>query len=202
MSAITTIRQLFEAQGDDQYYGEDVSQLEHAAQGADLARKGGFDQEVQVAAFLHDIGHLMPTELEEELMSEYGRKDHEEVAADWLRDQGFPEKVCILVANHVNAKRYLTFKNPKYFAGLSEASLKTLEFQGGPMNAEEAATFEQNPYFDLIIQMRRWDEAAKVTGLAKPNFEYYLQLCEEVLAWVYPSPNNDFLRTISLKTPR
>ena len=181
MSAITTIRQLFEAQGDDQYYGEDVSQLEHAAQGADLAQKGGFDKEVQVAAFLHDIGHLMPTELEEELMAEYGRKDHEEVAADWLHAQGFPEKVCVLVANHVNAKRYLTYKNPKYFAGLSEASLKTLEFQGGPMNADEAGHFEQNPYFDLIIQMRRWDEAAKVTGLPKPDLGKYLKLCEEVL---------------------
>jgi predicted HD phosphohydrolase len=35
------------------------------------------------------------------------------------------------------------------------------------MQAEEAAAFEQNPYFGLIIQMRRWDEAAKVTVL--PN---------------------------------
>lgn len=164
--AISQLRQLFESQGDEQYYGEDVSQLEHAAQGADLARKAGFDTAVQVAAFLHDIGHLMPTKMEEELMEVYGRKDHEEVAADWLREQGFPEKVYILVANHVNAKRYLTYKNPKYFAGLSEASRKTLEFQGGPMQASEATLFEKNPYFELIIQMRRWDEAAKSYGLA------------------------------------
>lgn len=181
LSSLTEIRQLFESQGDEQYYGEDVSQLEHAAQGADLARKGGFDKKVQVAAFLHDIGHLMPSEKEEELMELYGRKDHEEIAADWLRERGFPEKVCILVANHVNAKRYLTYKNPKYFAGLSDASRKTLEFQGGPMHAEEAEAFEQNPYFDLIIQMRRWDEAAKVTGLPKPDLEANLALCGDVL---------------------
>lgn len=181
MNTISEIRQLFESQGDDQYYGENVSQLEHAAQGADLALKGGFDKEIQVAAFLHDIGHLMPIEMEEELMEVYGRKNHEEVAADWLEERGFPEKVCILVANHVNAKRYLTYKNPKYYAGLSEASRKTLEFQGGPMQTDEATAFEQNPYFDLIIQMRRWDEAAKVTGLPKPNLETYLTLCEEVL---------------------
>jgi 2-amino-1-hydroxyethylphosphonate dioxygenase (glycine-forming) len=93
----------------------------------------------------------------------------------------FPQKVCVLVANHVNAKRYLTYKNPKYFAGLSEASLKTLEFQGGPMNADEATQFEQNPYFELIIQMRRWDEAAKVKGLPKSDLGKYLKLCEEVL---------------------
>jgi len=180
-SSLTEIRQLFESQGDEQYYGEDASQFEHAAQGADLVRKGGFDEEVQAAAFLHDIGHLMPAEMEEELMEVYGRKNHEEVAADWLRARGFPEKVCVLVANHVNAKRYLTHKNPKYFAGLSDASRKTLAFQGGPMQAEEAASFEQNPYFELIIQMRRWDEAAKVTGLPKPYLETYLALCGEVL---------------------
>jgi len=181
ITAISEIRQLFESQGDEQYYGEDVSQLEHAAQGADLAFKGGFDLEVQAAAFLHDIGHLMPAEMEEELMEVYGRKDHEEIAAEWLRERGFPEKVCVLVANHVNAKRYLTYKNPKYFAGLSEASRKTLEFQGGPMLVEEAMAFEQNPYFDLIIQMRRWDEAAKVTGLSKPDLEKYLVLCRSVI---------------------
>ncbi|MEZ4903796.1 MAG: HDIG domain-containing protein [Spirosomataceae bacterium] len=180
-NTISEIRQLFESQGDEQYYGEDVSQLEHASQGADLAHKGGFDAAVQAAAFLHDIGHLMPSEMEEELMEIYGRKDHEEVAADWLGERGFPEKVCALVANHVNAKRYLTYKNPKYFAGLSEASRKTLEFQGGPMSLEEATTFEQNPYFELIIQMRRWDEAAKVVGLPKPNLEVYLEVCERVL---------------------
>ena len=49
------------------------------------------------------------------------------------------------------------------------------------MNADEAGHFEQNPYFDLIIQMRRWDEAAKVTGLPKPDLGKYLKLCEEVL---------------------
>ena len=183
-SPIVEIRQLFESQGNEQYYGEDVSQFEHAAQSADLARKGNFDKEVQAAAFLHDVGHLMPTEMEAELMEIYGRKDHEEVAADWLRERGFPEKVGVLVANHVNAKRYLTHKNPKYFTGLSEASRKTLAFQGGPMQAEEAAAFEQNPYFELIIQMRRWDEAAKVTGLTLSPLAHYLAICQSVLSRV------------------
>ncbi len=38
----------------------------------------------------------------------------------------------LLIENHVNAKRYLTWKNPAYFAALSEASLQTLTYQGGP----------------------------------------------------------------------
>jgi len=41
---------------------------------------------------------------------------------------------------------------------LSEASKKTLEHQGGKMNAQEVARFDNNPLRDLIISMRGWDE--------------------------------------------
>lgn len=45
--------------------------------------------------------------------------------------------------------------------GLSWASKRTLEFQGGVMTDREAAKFESNPRFEYIIQLRRWDEMAK-----------------------------------------
>ena len=102
-------------------------------------------------------------------MDGYGTIDHEKLGADYLREQGFSEKVAQLIENHVNAKRYLVFKNPNYFARLSEASLKTLEFQGGPMTAIEAMAFETNPYFKGILQMRTWDEQAKIPGLPTPD---------------------------------
>lgn len=178
---ISEIRQLFENQGDNEYYGENISQYEHAAQAALLAQKQGFDYEVQIAAFLHDIGHLLPVNLQEETMEVYGRKDHESVAADWLRARGFSDKIAILIENHVNAKRYLCFTNETYFDALSEASKKTLEFQGGKMTAEEAKSFEQNPYFETIIKMRRWDEAAKVEGQKLPNLTYFMNICEQYL---------------------
>ncbi|WP_337042794.1 phosphonate degradation HD-domain oxygenase [Emticicia sp. 17c] len=175
---IDEIRQLFLSQGDEQYYGEPVSQFEHAAQAAILAQKSGFDEEVQIAAFLHDIGHLLPAESEEELMEVYGRKDHEGVAADWLRHRGFSEKIAVLVENHVNAKRYLCYANPAYYNNLSEASRQTLAFQGGKMEKDEAENFEKNPYFDTIIRMRRWDEAAKVENQELPDLGHFLHQCE------------------------
>lgn len=178
---VDEIRAIFLSQGDEQYYGEPVSQFEHAAQSAILAQKSGFDEDVQIAAFLHDIGHLLPAGSEEELMANYGRKDHEGVAADWLRDRGFSEKIAVLVENHVNAKRYLCYANPSYYNNLSEASKQTLEFQGGKMEQEEAETFEQNPYFDVIIRMRRWDEAAKVEHQQLPDLDYFLGICEDYL---------------------
>ena len=74
-------------------------------------------------------------------MDGYGTVDHERLGADYLRKLGFSEKVAQLIEHHVNAKRYLVYKNPKYFARLSEASLKTLDFQGGPITPDEDAHF-------------------------------------------------------------
>lgn len=175
-NTVSEIKQLFENQGDSQYYGENVSQYEHAAQAAILAKRQGYDEEVQIAAFLHDIGHLFPAQTEEELMAVYGRKDHESVAADWLRERGFSEKVAILVENHVNAKRYLTFIDEDYYEALSQASKQTLMFQGGRMTKNEAKDFEQNPYFELIIKMRRWDEAAKIENMQLPSLDYFMNI--------------------------
>lgn len=174
---MTTIASLFAQSGHDAYFGEPVTQLEHALQTAQLAEQARADPETVVAAFLHDIGHLLPVEAGTGYMDGYGTVDHERLGADFLRQRGFSEKVAQLIENHVNAKRYLVAKSMDYFARLSEASLRTLEFQGGPMTPGEAVRFEQHPYFNEILQMRRWDEQAKMPGLATPDVDYYLNLC-------------------------
>jgi predicted HD phosphohydrolase len=65
------------------------------------------------------------------------------------------------VEYHVQAKRYLTFKEPGYYQRLSEASRRTLEYQGGVMTAEEAEAFERDPLCAVSLLMRQWDEQAK-----------------------------------------
>ena len=176
-----TIQNLFAQSGDDAYFGEPVTQLEHALQCAQLAEQAGADDETVVAAFLHDIGHLLPPELAGGYMDGYGTVDHERLGADYLRERGFSEKVAQLIEHHVNAKRYLVFKNPNYFARLSEASLRTLEFQGGPMSAGEALAFETNPYFKGILLLRTWDEQAKIPHLPTPGIEYYVAMSERLI---------------------
>ncbi|MGF7214531.1 phosphonate degradation associated HDIG domain protein [Spirosoma lacussanchae] len=173
---MTTILDLFAQGGQDAYYGEPVTQLEHALQTALLAEQAGADQETVQAALLHDIGHLLPADAAEGYMDGYGTVDHERLGADFLRQRGYSEKVAQLIENHVNAKRYLVTRHPEYFAQLSDASLRTLEFQGGPMTTDEAARFEQHPYFAEILQLRRWDEQAKIPGLPTPDVAYYLAL--------------------------
>jgi len=164
---------LYAEHGTTAYAGEKISQLEHMCQAAQLAMKEGYDDEVVLAAFLHDIGHLLPVHDENESMDGYGTVDHERVGADYLRRLGFSERLCKLIASHVNAKRYLTSKNSGYYDQLSDASKKTLEYQGGRMSPEEAARFEADPLFDIYIKMRQWDEAAKVEHLPLPDIDVF-----------------------------
>jgi len=150
--------------GSNDYIGEPVSQVEHMSQAAHLAIDAGFDDEVVLAAFFHDIGHLCVAKNSENDMEGLGIKNHEKLGADYLRELGFPERIARLVESHVEAKRYLCFARPEYLSKLSEASQKTLELQGGIMTAAEAQQFEQNPLSHLMIKMREWDDTAKKTN--------------------------------------
>ena len=127
-----------------------------------MAAAEGYDEEVILAAFFHDIGHICPINGQlKEQMDGYGVMRHEKVGANYLREKGFSERLAQLVESHVQAKRYLTFAHPEYFDQLSEASKRTLSFQGGRMTAEEAHAFENHDLFRLSIRMREWDEKAK-----------------------------------------
>lgn len=150
---------LYERFGDSDYIGEPVSQIEHMSQAAELAMAEGFDDEVVLAAFFHDIGHICAKSAEN--MGGFGVVSHERLGADYLRRAGFSERMARLVEYHVQAKRYLTLKEPGYFERLSEASRRTLEYQGGVMTAEEAEVFEQDPLCAVSLRMRQWDELAK-----------------------------------------
>ncbi|MCE2996287.1 MAG: phosphonate degradation HD-domain oxygenase [Cyclobacteriaceae bacterium] len=152
---------LYEKYGHEDYIGEAISQIEHMSQAAQLAIEGGFDDEVILAAFFHDIGHICVSRNAANNMGGFGVKSHEKIGADYLREKGFSERIAKLVENHVEAKRYLTFRYPEYYNNLSEASKRTLEYQGGKMTAEEADVFEQDSLFEASIQLRKWDELAK-----------------------------------------
>jgi phosphonate degradation associated HDIG domain protein len=171
-AVVNEIFSLYEKYGDEDYIGEPVSQLEHMSQAAALAKAEGFDDEVVLAAFFHDIGHLCAEACEAESMDGMGNVDHEQIGADFLLERGFSERVANLVQGHVIAKRYLTFKYPEYYNRLSDASKATLNFQGGVMTADEAANFELNPDAELIVRLRYWDDMAKEMNTPVDNINY------------------------------
>ncbi|HEY0175618.1 MAG TPA: HDIG domain-containing protein [Pedobacter sp.] len=172
---VNEIFALYEKHGGEDYIGEPVSQLEHMSQAAALATDGGYDDEVILAAFFHDIGHLCASH-EVESMDGMGNVDHEKLGADYLLERGFSSRVADLVKSHVTAKRYLTYKFPEYYARLSPASRITLDFQGGVMNAEEAAEFESHPDAELMVHLRYWDDKAKEKAIKVSNIAFLKQL--------------------------
>jgi len=182
---VNEIFSLYDQFGNADYIGEAISQLEHMSQSAQLAIEEGCDDEVILAAFFHDIGHICVMESAVADMGGYGVKSHEKIGADYLRSLGFPERVAKLVEYHVEAKRYLTFKYPAYYDQLSEASKQTLIFQGGKMKAEEAQRFEEDPLFETSILMRKWDELAKVENLPILDLAQMKERAARVLANAY-----------------
>lgn len=156
--ALNDILALLARGGEADYIGEPVSQLEHALQCAALAEDAGAEDELVLAALLHDVGHLCAGE-EAARMGGVGVVEHELVGARWLAERGVSEEVVELVRGHVDAKRYLVFAHADY--RLSEASAITLSYQGGPMSEDEAAAFERRPLFRSCLRLRGWDEQAK-----------------------------------------
>jgi putative nucleotidyltransferase with HDIG domain len=162
---VEKVFRLYEEYGAADYIGEPVSQLEHMV----------------LASFFHDIGHLCVEHTLENDMDGFGIRSHEKIGADFLRFLGFPERIAKLVENHVQAKRYLTFKYPDYYHALSEASKITLEFQGGRMTAAEAARFESDPLFEISLLMRKWDDLAKQQDVPLPDLEVFKEKARRVL---------------------
>ena len=136
------------------YGGEAVDQRRHALQCAGQAVAAGADDELVLAAALHDIGYS------ERVRAEFPGLPHEEAGAAFVRDR-IGERVAWLISQHVPAKRYLVAVDEAYFGQLSLVSVRSLERQGGPMNEAEVARFRSHPQAEDAVALRRWDEGAK-----------------------------------------
>ncbi len=168
---LDTVMGLLEKAGAERYGMEAVSQLEHALQCAMHAERSGSSPELITASLLHDIGHLVG-QGDEGLAEQGVDAVHETIAADWLA-RHFPAAVTEPVRLHVNAKRYLCRAEPRYWAGLSQASKTSLEVQGGIYSEAEAVAFIARPYAQDAVMLRRWDDAAKTPKLRTPDLAYY-----------------------------
>jgi predicted HD phosphohydrolase len=160
MTIIDQLFSLFRTKGQGAYFGEAVTEREHALQCAHLAEKSGANPEN---------------------IAEQGRDArHEEGGADWLVGH-FGPAVVDPVRLHVAAKRYMCAIEPGYLLALSPSSQLSLRLQGGPFNPHEVARFEKEPWFRSAVAVRRWDDEAKVPGLVVPDLDHYRGYLEAVL---------------------
>jgi phosphonate degradation associated HDIG domain protein len=178
-AVVIEIERLFGERGASLYGGEQVTQLEHALQAATLAETSGADAATITAALLHDIGHLLH-DLPDDAPDEGVDDVHEQLAERWLSCH-FGPAVTEPVRLHVDAKRYLCAAEPGYQESLSPPSVQSLMLQGGPLSSEDARLFEQNPLFESVVQVRRWDDLAKVPGLETPDLDHFLEYVQQVV---------------------
>jgi predicted HD phosphohydrolase len=190
------IVQILRDRGEEDYIGEEISQLAHSLQAAHQAQMHHADDETTIAALLHDIGHFLPPDQIKLIAHEVrqisvsqdpadqgvGRIGHERIGEEYLRRIGFSSKVAALVGSHVTAKRYLCATDSGYHARLSEASKRSLIFQGGPMQGDELAKWAASPWCNEMCQLRKWDDCAKVVGLEVPPVESYQKVMERLLS--------------------
>jgi phosphonate degradation associated HDIG domain protein len=174
-STVDEVFELMQRSGAEGYFGEAVSKLAHSEQCAWHARQAGADEELILAALLHDVGHLLEDEhaVRDERV---GVINHDEIGKQWLLARGFSERLATLVGGHVDAKRYLTATNPEYMARLSPASTETLALQGGPMDPAAAAAFAQSAELRDMLRLRTWDEMAKDPAWDGPRLESYREM--------------------------
>lgn len=159
------------------YGGEAVTQLEHALQCATLAREDGADDNLVCAALLHDFGHLIDG-------VDDRSQPHERLAAFALREL-YDVTVTEPIRLHVDAKRYLCAVDARYAASLSDASRRSLAWQGGPFSAQDAAGFIQQAHAGDAIRLRRWDDAAKVPGMTTLPLSAFIPLVHATMRSVH-----------------
>jgi len=156
-----------------------ISQREHALQAATIAENEDATPVLIVAALLHDIGHLVHDLPEDS--SAQGVDDKHELLGQAYLEASFGEQVAAPVRLHVAAKRYLCAAEDDYLKCLSEASQVSLRLQGGPFTPAEMNEFEGLHHWRDAVQVRRWDDLAKVEGMVTPSIEHFTGYMRQVL---------------------
>lgn len=164
--------------------GERVTLLAHAWQCGRLAEKSGASDKLQLASWLHDIGHVWM--LANRQSQDGDVSGHAALGAQLLAPM-FGQAVSEPVRLHVWAKRYLVTTRVAYARKLSEESRRSLAQQGGHLSDEECTAFERHPFFADAIQLRVWDDLGKKEGWFEATPQDALDQLDELIQSVHAS---------------
>lgn len=147
---------------------ESVDELDHALQAGLRAQLDGADDELVLAAAMHDLAHSP-------LVGDHDH--HDRAAREWLTPR-FGPRVGWLAGAHVAAKRYLAATEPAYAAALSPTSVESLAAQGGP---DEDREWTAHQWWPDAVRLRRYDDAAKTPGAPALTIDDVLTVARRVV---------------------
>lgn len=176
--SVEAIIDLYEFRGHLKYDGEAVTQIEHAWQCGRLAKESGASACLQLAAWLHDVGHLL-SKLEGTPTLD-GHDDRHEIIGSKYLQSIFSDAVYMPIELHVDAKRFLVTTDPEYRHKLSLDSIRSLQLQGGVMTESECQTFVAKPYSHDAVLLRRWDDLSKKSDWKLPELDEVLHDFEDL----------------------
>lgn len=179
MSIVERIESLYLWRGRRPYENglhESVSVLEHGLQAAELAECDAAADTLVAAAFLHDIGQLLPLPPGADAIDDV----HELRGVAYLAE-AFGSEVLEPIRLHVQAKRYLVARGPGYEVQLSPASARDLALQGGPMTPFEVRLFEELPFAADAVQLRLYDDRARQPRRKTPSLRHFLDRLDGVM---------------------
>ena len=156
---INKIIDLYKKYGNS-FYDKNITQTQHAFSTMNMAIQNSNPQYFQLLAFLHDIGHLILNESDNN--SDFLEKNlhHELVAYNFLK-QYYPEHITKPILHHVYAKRYLCSQFKPYYNKLSDSSKKSFHLQGGFLTEYHIKQFEKKSYFNDAVTLRKYEDESK-----------------------------------------
>ncbi len=146
---------------------EEVDEFDHALQCATHALHNSAGPDLIAAALLHDVGRAPA------VSGSYPATPHERAGALWLGPRASP-RVAWLVEAHVPAKVFLVSSDPAYLERLSSASVTSLGYQRNGAEEAALAPWAAHEWWPEALQLRRWDDAAKVPGAVTATIDEVL----------------------------
>jgi predicted HD phosphohydrolase len=164
------IAALIEARSEGRYGLSDINQREHALQAAWLAERSGCDTALIVGALPHDIGHMVHGLGENPAAAIDDRHEPDTTSSGITSPRRQRSRsVSMLRRNDTCAPQH-RITLPR----LSPDSILSLSLQGGPTNEQAVEAFAALRHARAAVELRRFDEAAKLKDLVTPTVGHFL----------------------------
>lgn len=167
---------LYQKYGSNKYMiNEPITQSMHVLEAAYIAKICGAPNWVVISMLVHDIGQLLGLEEQDSKVEKdinYLHANHNQLGADWLKSNGFPDTICDWVKYHTMVKILWCEEDKNYYGNLSQASKDSYHIQKEKyLGTYEYQKLLKHPYLEDFKNMRLIDDMSKIP--LNKNFKYF-----------------------------